>query len=260
MAIDLGSVLAVILAGALQGFLEWLPVSSSGQLALLVAIAGLKVDPLHLAYALHLGTALAAATRYRVMIVRCVANPRSLELRALLLPLAAGLPLAYLVSNYIPLSSDLRQLTMLIGLLMVVTGILLTLEPKPYRANTSPSNVDLLAIGVLQGVAAAPGLSRSAIVTSYLTYRLGDPLSAVVFTFYTGIPAQVAAGAYGAMKLLEEGSSLAYYILAGILSSAATGYLAIRAIEGLATLLRRKLAWFLIAYGGLIVLLNLAAA
>ncbi len=241
---------ALLAAGVVQGFLEWLPVSSSGQVDLLLRAAGYGGVE-EAALALHLGTGVAALVRYRGLVLRGLRGG-GVELYALIVPLLVGAPVAYLLLGLARMI--VLDVNAVIGLLLVVTGLVLLYRPSG-GIGRDPSLLDLAVIGVLQGVAVLPGLSRSAVVTAYLLYRVRDPLTAVVYAFYTGVTAQLAAGLYGLALIVWRDP----WVLAAVALSGVAGYAAIRLVEGLASLLRRRLAPFLLAYGVLVVALDISS-
>ncbi len=245
--------LAVIVAGVLQGVLEWLPVSSSGQSVLLLSAAGLP-KPYVASLAIHLGTGFAALARYRRLFVKGVRRPFGVEGLALIVPLAVGAPVALLFQRLAGYAESMGYLMLLVGVLLIVTGVVLHLTRGQHSLGhkQTPSVLDLAVVGVLQGVAVLPGLSRSAIVTGYLALRLGDPLTAIAYTFYTGVTAQLAAGLYG--LAVSEFNPL---LMAAVGAAFASGYVGIVAVESIALAVKRILPSFLIVYGSIVVLLNI---
>lgn len=203
--------LVALLAGIVQGIVEWLPVSSQGNLALFLTLAG--TDPaneVQLALFLQVGTTLSAAVYYRDDIataVRAVPGWRPGAAYSGENAIASYVVVASLVTGLvgIPLylfAVDLAgQLTggvfiALIGVLLVVTGILqLGSESMSMGVRDAPTLLDSVLVGAVQGVAILPGISRSGVTTSTLLFRSYDPPAAFRLSFLLSIPASLGAAA-----------------------------------------------------------------
>ncbi|ELY67345.1 undecaprenyl-diphosphate phosphatase [Natrinema versiforme] len=200
-----------ILAGIVQGVVEWLPVSSQGNLSLFLTLAG--TDPavaVQLALFLQVGTTLSAATYYRDDIaaaVRAVPSWRpgdayrgenaiaSYVVVATLMTGLVGIPL------YVYAVDLAGQLTggvfiAVIGVLLVLTGGLqLVSESMSIGIRDAPTLLDSVLVGAVQGVAILPGISRSGVTTSALLFRSYDPPTAFRLSFLLSIPASLGAAA-----------------------------------------------------------------
>jgi len=200
-----------ILAGIVQGVVEWLPVSSQGNLALFLTVAG--TDPavaVQLALFLQVGTTLSAAVYYRDDIataIRAVPGWRPDSAYAGENAIASYVVVATLMTGIvgIPLyvyAVDLAgQLTggvfiAAIGFLLVLTGILqLASESVSMGIRDAPTLPDSILVGAVQGIAILPGISRSGITTSALLFRSYDPPAAFRLSFLLSIPASLGAAA-----------------------------------------------------------------
>ncbi|MFD1562861.1 undecaprenyl-diphosphate phosphatase [Haloarchaeobius amylolyticus] len=198
-----------ILAGIVQGIVEWLPVSSQGNLALFLTIAG--TDPavaVQLALFLQVGTTLSAAVYYRDDIAAAIlAVPgwrpdsaytgenaiASYVVVATLMTGVVGIPL------YVYAVDFAGQLTggifiAAIGVLLVLTGILqLASESVSMGIRDAPTLPDSVLVGAVQGVAILPGISRSGVTTSALLFRSYEPPAAFRLSFLLSIPASLGA-------------------------------------------------------------------
>lgn len=211
-----------VLVGVLQGLLEWLPVSSSGGLTLAIqALLGLPpLEAYRVAVASHLGTALSGALAARREVIDAVRlGP---WLRVALLPLASGAPVGLLVYRLLPgVPGD--ALNALIGVLLLATAVLAASQAAGgggERRAQDLSAAELLVLGLLQGLAALPGLSRSGVVLAYLLYRRLSPLDAVRVSLVTGA---AATGAYALYTILEGGVELGVAFAALLASSLLAG-------------------------------------
>lgn len=224
--------------GVLQGILEWLPVSSEGNLTLfLVSVLGLDPsETLGLAVFLHLGTGLAALAYYRQeswsIIAGATERDRDMRLRLLVitgLTGAVGLP----IYIYLNVSASVGEaLLALTGLALIATGLMQKREDVAGERDThSLSWPETLALGVLQGLAIIPGLSRSGITTSAMLLRGLRSEEAFSFSFLMSIPASFAAG-FGLM--LIDGFQVTAGALMAVVVSAVVGYMSIGVLMGYA--------------------------
>ncbi|MHC3437892.1 undecaprenyl-diphosphate phosphatase [Natrialbaceae archaeon A-gly3] len=244
--LELGELVVAILAGIVQGIVEWLPVSSQGNLALFLTIVGTNPDiALQLALFLQVGTTLSAATYYREDIMTAIQSApgwrpdsaydgdnaiTSYIVVACLMTGLVGIPL------YIFAVDLAGQLTggvfiAVIGVLLILTGILqLALEGVSMGVKEDPTLLDSILVGAVQGVAILPGISRSGVTTSALLFRSYDPSSAFRLSFLLSIPASLGGagltvvGAGGLPGISLEAA------LAALVVSAVVGYLTIDAL------------------------------
>jgi len=188
-----------VLAGIVQGVVEWLPVSSQGNLALFLTLAGVSPDEaLQLALFLQIGTTVSAASYYREEISKATRavpawRPQaafqsqnaliSFIVIACLATGLVGIPL------YLYAVDFAGQLTggifiALIGVLLVLTGVFqLISESVGQGYRELPTLVDACLVGAAQGVAILPGISRSGVTTSTLLFRSYDPPVAFRLSF-----------------------------------------------------------------------------
>ena len=107
--------------------------------------------------------------------------------------------------------------------------------------------MDALLVGAAQGLAALPGLSRSGLTVSALLWRGVDRRETLALSFLLSVPASVGAGLYAA---LDSGLRTSPQALLALAVSAAVGFIAVRALMGLAR--RINFGWFALAAGAAI--------
>ena len=227
-----------VIIGVLQGVLEWLPVSSEGNLMLImISLLGLEaVETMKLAVVLHLGTGFAALIYYHKEIVDIFLG-KGEEKRKLRLILAAvtfitglvGLPI-YLLLDFSVTQGE--TLMIVVGLALIITGLIQ--RGQKGRGNRNPhvlSWTEIFALGVFQGLSIIPGLSRSGVTITFLLVRGLNVGESFKLSFLMSIPASFAAG-LGLMVL--EGSVLSHVALVGVLFAALTGFIAIGSLVKLA--------------------------
>jgi undecaprenyl-diphosphatase len=206
--------------GAVQGLTEFLPVSSSGHLALAQAFFG--VDPgvggHRFSIVAHGGTLLAVLWMYRRDVVELAKVPLrpgtpSPARQTLLMMVVATLPLFFILipgveESVVEVESHPRLVG---GCLLVTATILFVAFRRKSEAGIDfdpapPSLRQAILIGCAQLVAVLPGVSRSG---STIAAGLGVGLSragAARFSFLISIPAIVGATLLELRKLLREDS------------------------------------------------------
>ena len=194
--------------GALQGVAEFLPISSSGHLALAARAFG--IDPEHgghtLSVVLHAGTLLAVLVYYRrslIQLLRDFFGPSAAETtkraRAMTLAIVVataplGLALLAPVRRAILfVEGDLRS----IGIALLVTAAALAFTHRRHPPEDDPDEAPglgpALLIGLAQLCAITPGISRSgATIAAALALGLGRRRAAQ-FSFFLSIPAIMGA-------------------------------------------------------------------
>ena len=243
------------LLGLLQGFTEWLPVSSQG---VVTAVSAFLFDydasdAVAVALWLHAGTSLAAVLAFRREVVglarEALRDP--LHPSPLLAFLAVGtvvsagigLPLLLLIDD---LSGALGAGAMgVVGVLMVVTGGVQMRRPvSGTRDRAGLSLLDAVLTGVAQGLAALPGLRRSGLTVAVLLSRRVDRSEALVLSFLLGIPAGLAAALLAG---LESGALRTAEGVVGAAVAFVVGFASIRVLLALAR--RVNLAVFVVIVG-----------
>jgi len=196
-----------IILGIIQGITEWIPVSSEGFLLFFTTNFFGEVDInlfLRQALFLHLGTFFAALIYFRKDIKQLIngavnynnSDPetkRTLKFlaTATIISGVVGLAILNLLDlikfQEIPLTS--ASINFLIGSLLIITGILqIKSRSAGYRKEYDLKNVDGVILGIAQGVAALPGLSRSGLTVSSFLFRGFDETTALRLSFIMSLP------------------------------------------------------------------------
>lgn len=246
------SYLEAIILGLAQGLSEFLPISSSGHLALLQYFFGVDAEQvLPFAVLLHLGTLVSVFIVYWRDIVALVK-----ELGAVFKDLFTGKGLRInanptrrlgfmIIVATIPtaiiglLGNDTFEAMYLslvsIGTGLLITGTILCIAERMGRNNKTVKEMkfrNALFVGIMQGVAICPGISRSG---STLFGGLISGLNkefAVKFAFLISIPSILGSVVLEAPDALEAGMDAALIgpVIAGVIVSALSGLFAIKAM------------------------------
>ncbi len=243
--------------GFVQGVAEFLPISSSGHLSLLQNFLGIQSaedSNLFLDVLLHLGTLISVFIYYRQDIaemiveffrgVRALTHPETSQgatppaRRMVLLVIVGTLPLFIIlpVKKYI---DGLYNNTWFIGLALIVTGALLYISDRLARGKKTERNAtiaDALIIGLAQGVATCPGLSRSGSTISVAMLRGCRRDFAVRYSFLLSIIAVLGANVLTLKDAFEAGIQVGTIpaCVLGVLVAAVVGYWAIHLVNTLA--------------------------
>ena len=190
-----------IIVALIQGLVEWLPISSEGQVVLFLYnfTPVPSEDIISLVVWLHLGTALAVIARYPKIIFEILSYKDKKLFRLLLIATlstaATAVPLYFFLKNSLaPVHGEL--LNVLVGVLLLVTAIVLYLptrnEVKDTDTQREVQDQEAVATGLVQGLAVLPGLSRSGVTISALLMQRIDKETAMRFSFLMSVPAVVA--------------------------------------------------------------------
>lgn len=229
---------AIILA-LLQGFTEFLPISSSAHLILPSQLLGWPDQGLVFDVAVHLGTLTAVVFYYRrdvlAMITGALQGVRTRKMNAdlhlgLLVVLAtlpaiiAGVMFESIIENQLRALMVIVVTTLLFGALLWLADII----GKREKALSLIGWRDALLIGLAQALALIPGTSRSGITITaalLLGYRRED---AARFSFLLSIPVILGAATLKLKDLFESGIAVDWLFLSvGFVVSAITAYLTI---------------------------------
>ena len=237
--------------GLVQGLAEFLPISSSGHLAIAENLLGMETAvPEFFDVLLHLGTLLAVFVAYWSEICEMVAEffrgigdivhgttPRQVPpaRRLILLIVVATLPLLLVL----PFHKKVQALSgnmVFVGAALVVTGFLLficDLLRKGRKTESRATVVDALIVGVAQAIATLPGISRSGMTISAGCFCGFERKFAVRFSFLMSIPAILGANILSLADAVKTGivwTEVPMYML-GVITAAVVGYVCIRLLK-----------------------------
>ncbi len=239
--------------GALQGATEFLPVSSSGHLAIAQhLLPGFEQPGLLFDVMLHVGTLLAIFLYFARDIINLTTAlfRKDVEARRdrhlLWLIVLASVPTAIIGLVLKPLVEQWVEHMGVVGGMLLVTGALLFISER-YRRDgqrdaAALTVTDAVLTGIAQGLAVLPGLSRSGSTIATLLFRGINGETAARFSFLMSIPAVGGAALLSLRDLdaLTTADLPAY--LAGTGIAFLVGLLAIRVLLGI--IRRQRLIWF----------------
>ena len=210
-----------------QGFSEFIPVSSSAHLIIISKTHEFNISSLQLDISLHLGSLLAIIFYFRDDLLNITKN-KSL----IILIILGSIPL--LIIGYIFYSTDLidylRNLK-IIAWTTLLFGILLYFADKSQIKNkidTSLNYKSILIIGLLQVLAIIPGVSRSGIVITTSRFLNFDRVDSSKIAFYLSIPALGGASFLGIKDVLKTNIDFNLIFLFSIIFSFLISYLTIK--------------------------------
>lgn len=239
--------LTAIGLGAVQGVTEFLPVSSSGHLAIFTLLSGNGGLPLRSAVLLHASTLAATALVLRRDLATVVRGAfADGPGRATAIAIVIGsIPTAALGLALEHTARWALQSPTTIGLGLLASGLACEATRGRHEGADLPTARIALLVGLVQGVAVLPGISRSAATIACGLWAGLSPMAAFRFSFLLSMPA--IAGA--ALLELGGGSEAAPFTTADGLAAVtafATGAAALVALRVvLARGHLRRFAWYL---------------
>ena len=253
-----------IILGLVQGLAEFLPISSSGHLALLQNWFGIdETKVLLFTVLLHVGTLISVFIVYWKdiweLIVElcitikdlCTGKGLKLEERPVrklgVMIIVATIPTAIIGLVFNDFFDSLYTSVIPIGIGLIITGFLLLIAERMNSGNRTIENMNLrnaIFIGCVQGVAICPGISRSgSTLFGSLVCNL-DRKFAVKFVFLISIPSILGSAILEAPEAIEAGVTAAELgpVIVGMVVAAIAGLVA---IKGMIKIVQdKKLIWF----------------
>ncbi len=196
-----------ILLGLVQGLTEFLPVSSSGHLTFFELVFGFSEGSVFYNLILHVATLLALIIVMWRDIVELIKHPLSKYMRMLLV--------STLITGVLGLCMDLligaegSLLIIAIGFI-ITAGLLVALDlfmkkSKKYNSAGEISYKQSIIVGVVQGIAVLPGLSRSGSTLVAGTLSGAGQVQAANFSFLLSIPVILFGTIYETYKGVKYG-------------------------------------------------------
>ncbi|HKM39081.1 MAG TPA: undecaprenyl-diphosphatase UppP [bacterium] len=226
------NIVQTIVLGVVQGLAEFLPISSSAHLVLVPWLFSWPDHSLAFDVALHLGTMVAIMAyfwrRLLQVAISGLTEPRSQNGRFFWYLVVATIPGVVLGLLFEEQAETIFRSPVLIALMLALMGLALwgaDRKGEKIKAIEDISLLDSILIGVSQGMAIVPGVSRSGItMAAGLVMGLGRE-SAARFSFFLSVPIIAGAGLYQ-LKNFTRAAFDGSFIL-GIVVAAVVGYLAI---------------------------------
>lgn len=228
-------ILDAIILGIIQGLTEFLPVSSSGHLELGKAILGSDSVPeesLLFTVILHFATALSTIVIFRkdifIILKGLFAFKWNEDTQFSLKIIISMIPATIIGYKY---ESEFEQLfgnnILLVGSMLIVTAVLLFLADKAKQTHRKVTYDNAFVIGIAQGIAMLPGISRSGATISTSVLLGNDKTKAARFSFLMVVPLIFGKIAKDVISgEIDYGSSNITYLSAGFIAAFISGLFA----------------------------------
>ena len=243
-----------ILLGILQGATEFLPVSSSGHLVLAQhLIDGFEQPGVLFDVLLHVGTMVAVIIYFRRDLIGLVTSlwrrdeQAAMQKRMLVLLVVGSIPTAIIGLLFKDFFVGLFGRPDVVCIMLLVTGSLLWLAERLRNivaSNQQMSYADAILVGIVQGCAIIPGISRSGATIATLLLRGIDGETAARFSFLLALPAIFGAALLSVKDLDKISDETVFAYIVGTLASLVIGLVCIHLL--LEVIRRRRLHWFAI--------------
>lgn len=221
-----------IVLGAVQGFTEFLPVSSSGHLLLVQRWFGISENVTFYSVMLHLGTLVPVTIVLRREIVSLFKKPFNKLINLIIATVPAGVA-GLLLGVFVDIDAVFSERIWLLALSFLITAAALFFAEtrgKKQQIHNPINRKTSFIMGLGQSVGVICGISRSGATITASVVAKADREEAANFTFLMSIPVILAAVGLATVKTLREGSLGGAEFLPvafGVLSASVTGYIAI---------------------------------
>jgi undecaprenyl-diphosphatase len=244
--------------GIVQGFTEFLPVSSSGHLVIFQTLLEL---PYSIAFdvVVHLATALAVAVYFWRDIIELFTSKRKMLWLILIGTIFTGV----LGLTFKDFFESLFSSVLAVGGFLILTGVIIILAEwwgKGKRSLKEMNIWDAVLIGLAQGCAIAPGLSRSGATISASLARNLDRTLAARFSFLLSIPAILGAGLVQSKEIIKAGTvGIGIWpLILGFVAAFISGWVAIKIFMSIIQRTSiRVFAYYCFVVGAIVIILSL---
>lgn len=221
----------VTVLSLLQGVAEFLPISSSGHLALGKLVLGMKDAGLRLDIFLHVGTLIAVFAFYWRVIARII---RELDwgyaLKVVVSAIPAGI-VGVLFKDQLEAAFDSPAM---VGGALIFTGLVLTATKFLPKGNRGISYLNALLMGMAQAVAILPGVSRSGMTLAAARAAGVEAGKSAEFSFLMSAPPIAGAALLEVMKSMKGTAAAGVaepswaLVIAGGAIAAVVGYFSLK--------------------------------
>jgi len=236
---------SAIVLGVIQGLTEFLPVSSSGHLVLGAHFFGFQENELLFNVSLHMGTLIAVIFYFRQDLIQMIVatwrfgldaargratwNPAQMapQMRMVVMIVVASVPTAIIGLGFSRIADRLFSSLPIVGAMLLITGAALWLTrrmPDITVVSERFTARKALYIGLVQGLAILPGISRSGATISAGIFLGLNRATAARFSFLMSIPAIVGAELISLKDIGQIQVAHLQIIGMGTLTAALVGY------------------------------------
>ncbi|MEM2937412.1 MAG: undecaprenyl-diphosphate phosphatase [Candidatus Bathyarchaeia archaeon] len=224
-----------VILGIIQGLTEWLPISSTGHLKVAEKFFGLNV-PILFDVTLHLGTLAVILLFFRSDVQKVLSALVRLDFKTdygRLIPLiiVGSVPTALIGLAFNMFLENVLQEVLTVAVALIACGLMLYSAKTAKEARGDIGFKTAFIIGVAQGLAVIPGLSRSGLTIATALLLGVKREKAFKFSFLLSVPAVI--GAFG-LTLHTHFNDLAasnlglVEVFAGTVAAMIVGYLALK--------------------------------
>ncbi len=238
-----------IILGIIQGLTEFLPVSSSGHLVLGQIFFGITQSQLVFDISVHMGTLLAVLVVYASDIKAMLVSAANCFLKAIFfkpvvslfkedenlqmagLILIGSIPTAIIGFGLKQFEHVLFTSKVLVGCMLILTGTVLWISRKYYfpgNKTNGPGIKKAFLIGICQGIAVIPGISRSGSTIAAGMFLGLDRHKAAKFSFLLSIPAILGAQVLSIKDMITSGLNIDPVTIYATIVSFITGLIALK--------------------------------
>lgn len=200
--------------GIVQGLTEFLPISSSGHLVIFQHMFGLNEPELYFDISVHIGTLIAVFVYFwcdiqamlrsifqgsRLLLSRSTSIKQVYgdpDIKLAVLIIIGTLPTVIIGLMFKTIADRLFSSLNIVGITLILTGVLLWGTRFVNRKTLNSNSLGIkqsIAIGIMQGIAIIPGVSRSGSTIAAGLYLGLDRKTAARFSFLLSIPAIIGA-------------------------------------------------------------------
>ncbi|MBU0672992.1 MAG: undecaprenyl-diphosphate phosphatase [Candidatus Margulisbacteria bacterium] len=247
-----------LLLGIIQGLTEFLPVSSSGHLVILQTFFKMP-DSIAFDVIVHLATGLAVIVYFWKDILKLFTTERKM----LWLIAVATVFTGILGIGFKDFFESLFSSVVAVGGFLILTGVIIMVAEWKGRGGRGLKEMnwlDAVLIGLAQGCAIAPGLSRSGTTISASLGRDLNRTLAARFSFLLSIPAILGAGLIQSKAIIKAGTMGigAWPLILGFIAAFVSGLLAIKIFMNIIQRMSiRIFAYYCFVLGIIVLLINI---
>ena len=227
------TLIEIFILAVIQGLTEWLPVSSSGHLVITQKFLGLNL-PLIFDVILHVGTLIVVLIVFRkdiIDIIKAVVKRdfENEEGRLALFIVVGSVPLAIIGFIVHDVIESLFSNLLAVGVALIITGWVLFFSERRV-GNRKMGYLDVLLIGLAQGITIIPGVSRSGVTVATGLLRKIDKATAFRYSFLLSVPAVLGATVMESRDMILGNIDMAPLFL-GATISMIVGYISLKLLQ-----------------------------